>query len=118
MSELRKETTAAHRPIRGRVQRLGLVQDRQPPRGEERDEVGDQVREQVGNEIGNEVGDQVRNQSKAKGPKLSEERGVILAGAVGRGRAVIQSFAEDDCPFYAGAVAYQIFFALDRKSVV
>src|SRR5256714_6667121 len=112
MPELRKETAAPHPPIRGRIQRLGLVQDRQPPRGEERDEVGDQVREQVGNEIGNEVGDQVRNQSKAKGPKLSEERGVILAGAVVRGRAVIQSFAEDDCPFYAGAVAYQIFFAL------
>ncbi len=112
MPELRKETAAPHRPIRGRIQRLGLVQDRQPPRGEERDEVRDQVRDQVGNEIGNEDGSQVRNQSKAKGPKLSEERGVILARAVGRGRAVIQSFAEDDCPFYAGAVAYQIFFAL------
>ncbi len=27
-------------------------------------------------------------------------------------RAVIVSFADDDCPFLAGAVAYQIFFAL------
>jgi len=27
-------------------------------------------------------------------------------------RVVIQTFADDDCPFFAGAVAYQIFFAL------
>jgi membrane protein len=37
---------------------------------------------------------------------------VILVRAARRARSVIVSFADDDCPFLAGAVAYQIFFAL------
>jgi membrane protein len=106
--ELREETAAPDLPHGGRVQGLGLVQDGQPPCGEERDEVGDQVRGQ----IRNEDGCQARREGEAKGRDPSEERGVILARVVARGRAVIQSFAEDDCPFFAGAVAYQIFFAL------
>ncbi|TMC76280.1 MAG: YihY/virulence factor BrkB family protein [Chloroflexi bacterium] len=54
----------------------------------------------------------MRREGEAKRSGLSEERGVILARAVARARAVIVSFAADDCPFLAGAVAYQIFFAL------
>jgi membrane protein len=107
MPELRQETAAPHLSVRGRVQGLGLVQDRQPARGEERIAFRDEVREHARKEGGNEG----RREGKAEGQELSEERGVI-ASAVARVRAAILSFAADDCPFFAGAVAYQIFFAL------
>jgi membrane protein len=114
--QLREETAASHLPVRGRIQGIGLVQDGQPPGGEERNKVRDQVREQGRNEVGHEarheVRTEVRHEGEAGGKELSEERGVILARAFARARAVILSFSEDDCGFFAGAVAYQIFFAL------
>jgi len=89
-----------------------VVQDRQPACRKKRDEVRNKVREQDRDEVGYEVGHQVRHEDEAGREELSEERGLILARAIARGRATIQSFADDDCPFFAGAVAYQFFFAL------
>src|SRR5437899_1350581 len=112
MPELREETASIDRiDGRGR-QGIRLVQDGQPPRGQEREQIRDEGRDQVREQVRNEAGREVRGQGEARGQELSEERGVILARAVARGRAVIVSFAADDCPFLAGAVAYQIFFAL------
>jgi membrane protein len=87
-----------------------VVQDGQPARGEERE----QVRKQAGREVRRkgrcEAG--VQASAEVRGEELAEERGIILGRAAARIRAVIESFAEDDCPFLAGAIAYQIFFAL------
>src|SRR5438552_17105013 len=112
MPELREETAPIDRTVGGRLKGVRLVQDGQPPCGQEREQIRDEVREQVREQVRNEAGRKVRGEGEAKGSELSEERGVILARALALGRAVIVSFAADDCPFLAGAVAYPIFFAL------
>ncbi|TMC46793.1 MAG: YihY/virulence factor BrkB family protein [Chloroflexi bacterium] len=108
MPELRKETAPLDRSRCRGLQGFRLVQNGQPCAGQERGQARNQVREQGRDENGREV----RDEGKVRGQELSEERGVILARAVARARATIVSFAADDCPFLAGAVAYQIFFAL------
>jgi membrane protein len=112
MPELREKAAPLDRLVRRRFQGIGLVQDGQPSCGEKRDEERDEIRRQVRNEVRNEAGNEAGHEAEARREALVETRGVILARAVARGRAVIVSFADDDCPFLAGAVAYQIFFAL------
>src|SRR2546429_120986 len=45
---------------------------------------------------------------------IEERRGLLTAvrALIRDARAVATSFAADECPFLAGAVAYQLFFAL------
>src|SRR5207237_8786484 len=99
MPELREETAPIDRTGGGRLQGVRLVQDGQPPRGQEREQVRDEVRGQVREQVRKEVGREVRGQIEAYGQELAEERGVLLTRAVARGRAVIVSFAAADCPF-------------------
>jgi membrane protein len=109
--ELREEAAPAHRARRDRLQGIGVVQDRQPSGGKERNEVRqrNEVREQDGIEDGEK--DHIENIG-GRGAAPPEERGLILGRAFARVRAIVQSFADDECTFLAGAVAYQIFFAL------
>src|SRR5207253_10241850 len=65
-------------------------------------------REQERREDRRQGRDKNRRQAGETGARA---RGRILRGDFGRTRLVIQSFLNDDCLFYAGAVAYQIFFA-------
>src|SRR6185503_15145220 len=86
--QLREEAAAAPFHAGDRLQRFGLVQDGQPPR-----------REELG--LG-----QLRLREEGR-------RGILTAArAFARDvRVVATSFAEDECPFFAGAVAFQLFFA-------
>ena len=113
MPELREETAPDHRAVGDRVQGLRLVQDGQPRRAQERGrddriEDGDQRRREVRDQAGAEEREGAREEA-------AQERGRILATPLSLGRratAVTKGFVADDCGFLAGAIAYQIFFAL------
>ena len=128
MPELRQEAAAPPVDARDRLQGLGLVQDGQPPGrkelGRPRRERGQEERHQVryeGRDQGRHEGrgqerreiGQVRDEGA--GQAVAEERRRILTSVrafVRDARAVATSFADDECPFLAGAVAFQLFFAI------
>src|SRR2546428_6108579 len=116
--QLRQEATPPHRSVGDRVQGLGLVQDGQPSReqergqdeGHERDEDRDQERDEAVDEAG-----EGRKEAGGRGAEPPDTRGRILATSAAVGRRswrVAQAFGNDDCAFLAGAIAYQVFFAL------
>src|SRR2546428_6021503 len=116
--QLRQEATPPDRSVGDRVQGVGLVQDGQPPREQERgrderherDEDGDQERDEAVDEAG-----EGRKETGGRGAEPSDTRGRILATSAAVGRRswrVAQAFGNDDCAFLAGAIAYQVFFAL------
>ncbi|TMG48719.1 MAG: YihY/virulence factor BrkB family protein [Chloroflexi bacterium] len=93
---------------------MGVVQDGQSSRREDREDRGDD-RDEVRRQDRDQERQEVRNEAvggRGAEPADSQERGVILRRLVTRWRAVLESFFADDCPFLAGAVAYQIFFGL------
>src|SRR6266850_1302803 len=126
MPQLRQEGAAPHLDPGHRLQGIGLVQDGQPAgregvgreqlqcrqeeRHEERDEVRCEERDQERNEERREEG---RNEGAGEAG-AEERRGILtpVRALVRDARAVATSFLEDECPFLAGAVAYQLFFAL------
>src|SRR5437870_4065905 len=121
MSQLREEATEAHHLGGHRVQGFGLVQDGQPSgaEGRERREDRDQDRDEARDEARHEKRDQAGGPQGEGGQSRREERpqtrGRILATPLSlarRATAVVAAFAADDCGFLAGAIAYQIFFAL------
>src|SRR5256712_2257750 len=116
--QLRQEATPPDRSVGDRVQGVGLVQDGQPPREQERgrderherDEGGDQERDEAVDEAG-----EGRKETGGRGAEPPDTRGRILATSAAAGRRswrVAQAFGKDDCAFLAGAIAYQVFFAL------
>ena len=120
MPQLREEAAAPHLDPGDRLQGLGLVQDGQPPG---RQGVGLRGREEERDKGGDEDGDEERQEDRNEGAReagaegrrgIEERRGVLTAAtAIARdARAIATSFADDECPFLAGAVAYQLFFAL------
>jgi membrane protein len=118
VSELRQAPAPPFQCARAPLQGIRLVQDGQPRSRQERVEVGfaedryedgDQERDQ-GRDQGR---DQVRDQVGAETAQAhAQERGRILRGGLARARRIVQSLVEDECPFLAAAVAYQLFFAL------
>jgi len=126
MPQLRQEAAAPHLDPGHRLQGIGLVQDGQPAgregvgreqlrcrqekRHEERHEVRCEERDQERNEERREEG---RNEGAGEAG-AEERRGILtpVRALVRDARAVATSFLEDECPFLAGAVAYQLFFAL------
>src|SRR2546427_1908863 len=116
--QLRQEATPPHRSVGDRVQGLGLVQDGQPSReqergrdeGHERDEDRDQERDEAVDEAG-----EGRKEAGGRGAEPPDTRGRVLATSAAVGRRswrVAKAFGTDDCAFLAGAIAYQVFFAL------
>jgi membrane protein len=124
--QLREEAAASHFHAGDRLQGFRLVQDGQPPR---REELGfEQLRHRqvrLGQERRvedrYEDRDQKRHEERQEdrdegaGQAGAEERRCILTTAralVRDARAVATSFGADECPFLAGAVAFQLFFAI------
>jgi membrane protein len=122
--ELREEAAAPDLDPGDRLQGVRLVQDRQPAcrerirrgqlhdRQEERHEVRDQGRDEEREQERLESREEVRDEGA--GQAVAEERRRILTSVrsiVRDARAVATSFGDDECPFLAGAVAFQIFFA-------
>ena len=125
MPQLRQEAAASHFHAGDRLQGLGLVQDGQSARREElgyeqrrlrpegRHEEGDEDRHEDRHEDRDEERQEVRD--KGAGQDGAEERRRILTtvrALVRDARAVATSFGADECPFLAGAVAFQLFFAI------
>jgi membrane protein len=123
VSKLRQTSAQAHGDAGDRVQGWGLVQDRQPARAEGR------RREQAGRgSDGRRTEARVRREARwrveARGRRETgdrheargrdQERRVIEGGRriLTIARRVVGGFLADDGPFLAGAIAYQIFFAL------
>src|SRR5256886_13855947 len=116
--QLRQEATPPHRSVGDGVEGFGRVQAGQPPReqergrdeGHERDEDRDQERDEAVDEAG-----EGRKEAGGRGAEPPDPRGRILATSAAVGRRswrVAQAFGNDDCAFLAGAIAYQVFFAL------
>lgn len=125
MPQLRQATPASPVDPGDRVQGVGLVQNGQPARRqelgrgqlecgeEERHQVRHQGRDQDRHQERNEERQEVRDESA--GQAVAQERRGILTSVralVRDAGAVATSFLADECPFLAGAVAYQLFFAL------
>ncbi|MDP9251825.1 MAG: YihY/virulence factor BrkB family protein [Chloroflexota bacterium] len=121
---MRQEAAAPHLDPGDRVQGLGLVQDGQPA-GREELGLGQRERGQEERHQGRcEERQQERHQERHKDREEVRDKGGGQAGAEERrgilttvralvrdARAVATSFFDDECPFLAGAVAFQIFFA-------
>src|SRR2546423_9197334 len=110
MSELRQASAPPFQCARAPLQGIRLVQDGQPRSRQERVEVGfaeDRYEDR------DEERDEERDQVGAETAQAhAQERGRILRGGLARARRIVQSLVEDECPFLAAAVAYQVFFAL------
>ena len=129
MPQLRQAATASPVDAGDRLQGIGLVQDRQPARREERlrrrGERRQEGRDEVGRQERDEDRDERRDEARDEGRQEARDEGVGEAGAEERRRiltsvralvrdagAVATSFAADEGSFLAGGIAYQLFFAL------
>jgi len=116
VSELRQASAQADGDSGDRVQGWRLVQDRQPARAEGRRR--EQARRRIERRCaeasgGREAGERCEAGDRCEARSWNEERRIeggrrILTIA----RRVVGGFLVDDGPFLAGAIAYQIFFAL------
>ena len=110
MSELRQASAQADGDAGDRVQGWRLVQDRQPARAEGRRR--EQARRRIERRCaeasgGREAGDRCEAGSWNEERRIEGGRRILTIA-----RRVVGGFLVDDGPFLAGAIAYQIFFAL------
>lgn len=111
MPELRQAAASPHHDALDRLQGIGLVQDGQPcgfAGGEGPQEGGEGRGSQRG------AGGGAGGEDAGEGIGRPERGGLLTAAArsVALPTRVVGSFFADECPFLAGALAYQIFFAL------
>lgn len=108
MPELRQASAPPRRRAGDRLQGLGLVQDRQPLLVAGVEGHGREGGRGRGRRAAQDGDAEAEGQAgRGGGVVLSRER--LLASVPVR---VARSFLDDDCPFLAGALAYQIFFSL------